>query len=1592
MGLRSYLTKIWNISAFGFINPYLLNSKNPRITSINDLPELFEVDKLDHWVEKLSLAIEDEEKKSMYRNERFRIHRPLIKTLWKPTLEAIFLRLCFDILALLSSIFLSYFSESSSITNTMISSLYIFLTVIFKSFFDCHSRIIVSRLCIRIEGSLIWVALDRVVRHKEMYPELPLSTTYMTESSKKPSSCRKSLLLRQNEVKFSNSNAASESSNIFNLIIGDAAAIELFFGVFVDFLLLPIRLLMSWYVLSKVLKSSSALPTLLSFCIMLGLSFLFEIIGAFNKEPFMINRDKRIDRCHEILSDMRFVRLTGLEDVAISRITKSREEELYWNKKRFIYSRIAAFIDYHLKVYSQYILFMLSTYYLFYYSNNNSKDNFLRNGASALQILMQLSSKIRSLPTNIIEGIISIQRYENFIITHPIERRRSSSDIIKPINNHSLLKMKYNYNNNIIERMNSNDDNNMTNNNFSELNDRICSNSSVSVSESALISASSIVSKYINISETTSLIGGDSYYNKEDELSYIPDRYNTKSNSNITNNKFPSNLMVLIEDGIFTWNSELHNDSFTNTTLRNINISLRLRECIFLVGEPGCGKSSLIKAVLNEIRPSASSIYVKPRETNSIISYSPQLPWIPSGSIRSAILLGREWNREKYELIIDCCQLKEDFSSWQLGDLRIVDEGGVSLSGGQRARISLARALYSLPIRFSTFSKNKFFIDAENPQKFESLLYLFDDVFVSVDPKVGFQIFNRLFGPNGLLLTVSSIVTISIDSLHHYMANIQYLYNNNSSNIFNDNATPDDNKDINDLDSNQSNINSSCKLKESRKSFISTNPNPLYNNSSVNSTSSYQDYNFNFDGFKFNVCVLNDGKVEWSGSYSDYLKETRHKLFDQELVGDNLVLNTSYFKSLELESLNLNDDSNNTDNQFTELLNSEGGNCKNKDNYINHRFSFSSYNWYFKLIGSKWMIVFIFGCVMKVIIDKILELLYVNKSDKIQITESYVYRFCFNATLAVLIESIISLIIYIGEAIGGIEAAKKSHEIFLYKIVYAPFWFFYVNSVGKILSRFSSDMLAIDNCTIRRITAVILPLISLLFNVSYVSFMVPITLPFEIILIIFTIKYIGDKLLLTYRDAQRCALLALSPLCSIFSECLSGGTIIRAFDAEKVYLNKCASFIEKLQRARFLQHCACQWAGLHMQLLTAPLTLIVSIIGIISPSYNLTLALPLTYTISFAESINEIIFRLISLEKDMCSVGRIYEYINLIDEDSKAHPQIILEDFAIPDTRQGILISDLEVRYRRPNYKLNDSKGKELVDSSTKTQSYSNDVFSNLDNMYFPPTLKNINEFAGPNDHIGIVGRSGSGKSTFIMALFGFVPTTKGYIYLDGVPINQMPSSTKRKIVGVLPQVPLILKGWTVRDFLDPEGQRSSEDLWEALRICCLSGTIRSLPGGKMLDTVLVPDIKITSSTVENSIHNKNNIIMNNKKNTNISCRDDCQESITSLVARYLSDSQLRYLSLARLVVNARDYRLILVDEPPPDTFEDQTSAKSYVPVHELLRTYFPHCTVFVVAHHAASLQNCNSIWVLGNGTIETVIHPKAVVSQKYLAGLLKNN
>ncbi|KAB0798157.1 hypothetical protein PPYR_09150 [Photinus pyralis] len=155
--------------------------------------------------------------------------------------------------------------------------------------------------------------------------------------------------------------------------------------------------------------------------------------------------------------------------------------------------------------------------------------------------------------------------------------------------------------------------------------------------------------------------------------------------------------------------------SSPSNTFDNINLDIQLQNLTAIIGSVGSGKTSLLHTILGEILPTTGEVVV-----NGSLSYASQEPWIFSSTIRQNILFGREINEERYNSVIRCCALETDLKLLPYGDKTTVGEKGASLSGGQKARISLARAIYK-----------------------EADIYLLDDPLSAVDAKVGKQIFEQ---------------------------------------------------------------------------------------------------------------------------------------------------------------------------------------------------------------------------------------------------------------------------------------------------------------------------------------------------------------------------------------------------------------------------------------------------------------------------------------------------------------------------------------------------------------------------------------------------------------------------------------------------------------------------------------------------------------------------------------------------------------------------------------------------------------------------------------------------------------------------------
>uniref|UniRef100_A0A1B6EFU5 Cystic fibrosis transmembrane conductance regulator n=1 Tax=Clastoptera arizonana TaxID=38151 RepID=A0A1B6EFU5_9HEMI len=182
-------------------------------------------------------------------------------------------------------------------------------------------------------------------------------------------------------------------------------------------------------------------------------------------------------------------------------------------------------------------------------------------------------------------------------------------------------------------------------------------------------------------------------------------------------------------------------DSHENT-LNDINLKVEAGKLTVIIGPVGSGKTSLLHVILQELPLSSGSVTV-----GGLISYASQEPWLFAGSVRQNILFGMEYNKDRYKQVIKVCALRPDFEQFPYGDKTIVGERGVSLSGGQRARINLARAVYK-----------------------QADIYLLDDPLSAVDTHVGKHLFEDCI--TGFLKNKTCIL---ITHQLQYLTNVEHI-------------------------------------------------------------------------------------------------------------------------------------------------------------------------------------------------------------------------------------------------------------------------------------------------------------------------------------------------------------------------------------------------------------------------------------------------------------------------------------------------------------------------------------------------------------------------------------------------------------------------------------------------------------------------------------------------------------------------------------------------------------------------------------------------------------------------------------------------
>ncbi|GMR57483.1 hypothetical protein PMAYCL1PPCAC_27678, partial [Pristionchus mayeri] len=182
-------------------------------------------------------------------------------------------------------------------------------------------------------------------------------------------------------------------------------------------------------------------------------------------------------------------------------------------------------------------------------------------------------------------------------------------------------------------------------------------------------------------------------------------------------------VVIDISEAYFEWKQE-------DATLKDINLTLRKGELTVVMGSVGAGKSSLLSAIAGSMQ--LQSGYFNRKGKVALVS---QQTWLMNTSVKENILFGREFEAEKYQKIVEVCELEHDFAVIAKGDQTIVGENGSLLSGGQKARVSLARAVYQ---------------DVD--------IYLLDDPLAAVDVHIGARIYRNVIGERGLLKDTTRIL------------------------------------------------------------------------------------------------------------------------------------------------------------------------------------------------------------------------------------------------------------------------------------------------------------------------------------------------------------------------------------------------------------------------------------------------------------------------------------------------------------------------------------------------------------------------------------------------------------------------------------------------------------------------------------------------------------------------------------------------------------------------------------------------------------------------------------------------------------------
>lgn len=529
---------------------------------------------------------------------------------------------------------------------------------------------------------------------------------------------------------------------------------------------------------------------------------------------------------------------------------------------------------------------------------------------------------------------------------------------------------------------------------------------------------------------------------------------------------------------------------------------------------------------------------------------------------------------------------------------------------------------------------------------------------------------------------------------------------------------------------------------------------------------------------------------------------------------------------------------------------------------------------------------------------------------------------------------------------GSLRASSKLHQSLLNSVTRAKLQFFDTTPLGQLMNRFSKDIEAVDQDVAPIAVGVLGCLFSLITIVVLISAITP---AFLVAGLFITIIYfaIGQFYLRSSRDLKRLESVQRSPLYQQFGETLSGIVTIRAYGDEKRFIRDSQNRVDTHNRPFIYLWAANRWLALRVDFTGALVAffagafVILSIGKIDAGSAGLSL----TYAVMFSENMLWLV-RLYSVnEQNMNSVERVKEYIE-VDQEAKA------------------IIDETRPASNWPNQ------------GAIHFMNYTTRYRSDLD-----PVLKDLSFTIQPGERVGIVGRTGAGKSSLALALFRGLEAEEGKIVIDDVDIGLIGLQTLRESITIVPQDPTLFTG-TVRSNLDPFGLFTDEEIFATLRRVQLIGvtdpsTASSSVSPQMPEELTPPESPQSSKdgTVEHTEGEDMDLakkITNTRENANVFTK------LTSPIAESgsnLSQGQRQLLCLARALLKAP--RVLLMDEATA-SIDYATDSKIQDTLREVRES-----TILTIAHRLQTIIDYDKVLVLDKGKVIEYDSPWELISRE---------